>query len=96
MWLEHHRDEGTYHQRFTPRRARSPSSKRNVGIVGSYAVLHRIELAKRANTRARLIAQFVAMLVRGEMPYPQKRTTTRCSTETWASLIIRTLREFVI
>jgi uncharacterized protein YdeI (YjbR/CyaY-like superfamily) len=28
------RDETTYWQRFTPRRARSPWSKRNVGIVG--------------------------------------------------------------
>jgi uncharacterized protein YdeI (YjbR/CyaY-like superfamily) len=28
------RDEATYWQRFTPRRARSPWSKRNVGIVG--------------------------------------------------------------
>src|SRR6476659_1887448 len=28
------RDEGTYYQRFTPRRARSPWSKRNVGIAG--------------------------------------------------------------
>lgn len=28
------RDEHTYRQRFTPRRARSPWSKRNVGIVG--------------------------------------------------------------
>ena len=41
-----------------------------------YAVLHRIELAKRADTRTRMIAQFVAMLGRGEMPYPQKRTTS--------------------
>jgi uncharacterized protein YdeI (YjbR/CyaY-like superfamily) len=28
------RDDATYRQRFTPRRARSPWSKRNVGIVG--------------------------------------------------------------
>ena len=28
------RDERTYRQRFTPRRARSPWSKRNVGLVG--------------------------------------------------------------
>jgi len=28
------RDQATYRQRFTPRRARSPWSKRNVGIIG--------------------------------------------------------------
>ena len=129
-------DETTYRQRFTPRRASSAWSKRNVGIVGQllsenrmhaagvaeverakadgrweaayagragievppdlaaaltaepraramfdiltsqnrYAVLHRIESAKRAETRARRIAQFAAMLARGETVYPQKRT----------------------
>ena len=39
-----------------------------------YAVLYRIATAKGANTRARRIEQFVAMLARGETPYPQKRT----------------------
>lgn len=39
-----------------------------------YAVLYRIEDAKRAETRARRIADFVAMLARGETPHPQKRT----------------------
>lgn len=39
-----------------------------------YAVLYRITTAKRAETRARRIEQFVAMLARGEAPYPQKRT----------------------
>jgi len=129
------RDEVTYKQRFTPRRARSPWSKRNVGLAerlvaegrmhpagiaeieraksdgrweaayaGSatievpddlaaalaaepkaqamfevltrqnrYAVLYRVTTAKRADTRARRIDQFVAMLARGETPYPQKR-----------------------
>jgi uncharacterized protein YdeI (YjbR/CyaY-like superfamily) len=129
------RDETTYRQRFTPRRARSPWSARNVGIVtrlvaqgrmhpagvaeveraqadgrweaayaGSasievpadlvaaltaqpraramfdilssqnrYAVLYRIQSAKRSDTRARRIEQFVAMLARGETVYPQKR-----------------------
>lgn len=38
------------------------------------AILHRIEEAKRAETRACLIDQFVAMLGRGETLYPQKRT----------------------
>jgi uncharacterized protein YdeI (YjbR/CyaY-like superfamily) len=130
------RDERTYRQRFTARRARSPWSKRNVAIVerlltegrvqpaghdavararadgrwesayagqkaievpadlaaalaaepraqsmfeiltsqNRYAVLHRIGNAKRSDTRARRIEQFVAMLTRGETVYPQKRT----------------------
>ncbi len=130
------RDERTYRQRFTPRRARSPWSKRNVGIVerlsadgrmqpagllavarakddgrweaayhgqssievpadlaaalaaepralamfeilssqNRYAVLYRIDAAKRADTRTRRIARFVEMLARGETIYPQKRT----------------------
>jgi uncharacterized protein YdeI (YjbR/CyaY-like superfamily) len=133
------RDEGTYHERFTPRRARSQWSARNVGIVARlvsegrmqpaglrevdrakadgrwdaayagpasiqvpadlesaltaapqaramfeiltsqnrYAVLFRIENAKREDTRARRIEQFVDMLVRGETVYPQKRTLDR-------------------
>lgn len=130
------RDEGTYQQRFTPRRVRSPWSIRNVGIVARltaerrmqaaglaevtraqadgrwaaaypgpatieladdvaaaladdpkakamfdiltsqnrYAVLIRINSAKRPDTRARRIAQYVGMLARGETIYPQKRT----------------------
>jgi len=129
------RDESTYRQRFTPRRARSTWSERNVTIVerlaaegrmlprGSaevarakddgrwqaayagpasmpvpddltaaladeptaqamfailtsqnrYAVLHRIDGAKRADTRARRIEKYVSMLARGETIYPQKR-----------------------
>jgi uncharacterized protein YdeI (YjbR/CyaY-like superfamily) len=39
-----------------------------------YAVLYRIHGAKRADTRARRISQFVAMLARGETVHPQKRT----------------------
>ncbi len=38
-----------------------------------YAILYRIETAKRADTRARRIEQFVAMLARGETPHPQRR-----------------------
>jgi uncharacterized protein YdeI (YjbR/CyaY-like superfamily) len=38
-----------------------------------YAVLYRIASAKRADTRARRIEQFVAALARGETLYPQKR-----------------------
>jgi uncharacterized protein YdeI (YjbR/CyaY-like superfamily) len=37
-----------------------------------YAVLYRITSAKRADTRARRIDEFVAMLARGETVYPQK------------------------
>ena len=35
-----------------------------------YAILYRIETAKRAETRSRRIEQFVAMLARGETIYP--------------------------
>lgn len=38
-----------------------------------FALLHRIGGAKRADTRARRIEQFVAMLARGETFYPQRR-----------------------
>jgi uncharacterized protein YdeI (YjbR/CyaY-like superfamily) len=130
------RDEGTYRQRFTPRRARSQWSARNVAIANAlisqgrmqssgrseieraradgrwaaayagqaeiempadldaallaapraqamfeiltsqnrYAVLFRVHSAKRPDTRARRIEQYVAMLDRGETIYPQKRT----------------------
>jgi uncharacterized protein YdeI (YjbR/CyaY-like superfamily) len=129
------RDERTYRQRFTPRRARSAWSKRNVAIAqrlaaagrmhaaglaevaraqadgrwdaaysgqasiempadlaraldaepaasamfatltsqNRYAILYRIETAKRAGTRARRIEQYVAMLTRGETLHPQRR-----------------------
>jgi uncharacterized protein YdeI (YjbR/CyaY-like superfamily) len=40
-----------------------------------YAILYRIATAKRAETRARRIQQFVAMLARGETIYPQGRTS---------------------
>jgi uncharacterized protein YdeI (YjbR/CyaY-like superfamily) len=39
-----------------------------------YAVLFRVHSAKREDTRARRIAQYVAMLGRGETIYPQKRS----------------------
>jgi uncharacterized protein YdeI (YjbR/CyaY-like superfamily) len=129
------RDEHTYRQRFTPRRARSAWSKRNVAIAerliatgrmhaagvaqveraradgrwetayagqanievpddlaralaaapaaramfdtltsqNRYAILYRIDTAKRADTRARRIEQYVAMLSRGETLHPQRR-----------------------
>lgn len=129
-------NETTYSRRFTPRRARSAWSKRNVAIIerliaegrmhaaglaeveraradgrwdaayaGSnsievpadfaaalradprahamfkklssqnrYAVLYRIETAKRAETRSRRISEFVEMLARGETLHPQGGT----------------------
>ncbi|MDX6547670.1 MAG: hypothetical protein QOG33_1220 [Gaiellales bacterium] len=39
-----------------------------------YAILYRIDGAKRAETRQKRIEQFVAMLARGETVHPQKRT----------------------
>ena len=39
-----------------------------------YAVLYRITTAKRADTRARRIETYVAMLARHETPHPQART----------------------
>jgi uncharacterized protein YdeI (YjbR/CyaY-like superfamily) len=39
-----------------------------------YAILYRIDGAKRADTRQRRIEQFVAMLARGETVHRQKRT----------------------
>ena len=136
-WIDGHltaRDAATFRIRFTPRRARSVWSKRNVELVerltaegrmqpagvaevdrakadgrwdkayaGSatmevpqdvldalaaspraqamwdvltrtnrYAVLYRVHQAKRPETRARRISEFVEMLARGETPHPQK------------------------
>jgi uncharacterized protein YdeI (YjbR/CyaY-like superfamily) len=53
-----------------------PKAKAMFAILNSqnrYAILHRIATAKREDTRARRIEQFVAMLARGETIYPQKR-----------------------
>jgi uncharacterized protein YdeI (YjbR/CyaY-like superfamily) len=130
------RDESTYRQRFTPRRARSAWSERNVALFerldsegrvrpaglaaverakadgrwesaypgqrtievppdlaaalaaepraqamfeiltsqNRYALLYRLQSAKREETRQRRIEQFVAMLARGETIHPQERT----------------------
>lgn len=38
-----------------------------------YAVLYRVHEAKRAETRARRVRQYIEMLARGDTPYPQKR-----------------------
>jgi uncharacterized protein YdeI (YjbR/CyaY-like superfamily) len=37
-----------------------------------YAVLYRVHQAKRAETRARRITEFVEMLARGDTPHPQQ------------------------
>ena len=37
-----------------------------------FALIHRLNAVKRAETRSRKIGEFVAMLARGETPYPQK------------------------
>jgi uncharacterized protein YdeI (YjbR/CyaY-like superfamily) len=44
---------------------------RSLSSANRYAVLYRVENAKRADTRARRIDQFVAMLARGETIHPQ-------------------------
>jgi uncharacterized protein YdeI (YjbR/CyaY-like superfamily) len=129
------RDEGSYTQRFTPRRQRSAWSKRNVELAerllaegrmqpagnaaieqarangrwdaayagpatievpddlaealaaepkaaatfalltsqNRYAILYRLATAKQAETRSRRLAEFVAMLARGETIHPQRR-----------------------
>jgi uncharacterized protein YdeI (YjbR/CyaY-like superfamily) len=41
-----------------------------------YALIYRVNGAKRAETRAKRIAQFVDMLARGEAIYPQKQRPT--------------------
>ena len=40
--------------------------------INRYAILHRIQNAKRAETRARRIAEFVAMCSRGETVHPRR------------------------
>jgi uncharacterized protein YdeI (YjbR/CyaY-like superfamily) len=45
--------------------------------LNRYAILYRVQVAKRPQTRSRRIAEFVAMLARGETPYPQKRALPR-------------------
>jgi uncharacterized protein YdeI (YjbR/CyaY-like superfamily) len=56
--------------------ARRPRASAMFEILTSqnrYSVLLRIDSAKRAETRARRIEQFVAMLARGETVHPQRR-----------------------
>lgn len=56
--------------------AKRPKAKAMFQILSSrnrYAVLYRIQDAKRSETRARRIERFVDMLARGETLYPQKQ-----------------------
>lgn len=53
----------------------SPEAKRlfeTFDRTNRYAILYRIQDAKKPETRAKRIANFVAMLERGETPYPKK------------------------
>jgi uncharacterized protein YdeI (YjbR/CyaY-like superfamily) len=55
--------------------AANPKAKKMFDGLNSqnrYAVLYRITTAKKAETRAKRIEQYVAMLARGETLYPQK------------------------
>jgi uncharacterized protein YdeI (YjbR/CyaY-like superfamily) len=57
--------------------ADEPRAQRMFDILTSqnrYAIIYRVTNAKRTDTRSRRIAQFVAMLARGETIHPQKRT----------------------
>jgi uncharacterized protein YdeI (YjbR/CyaY-like superfamily) len=56
--------------------AAEPAAQAMFDILTSqnrYAIVYRIEEAKRTATRARRIEQFVAMLARGETIHPQRR-----------------------
>jgi uncharacterized protein YdeI (YjbR/CyaY-like superfamily) len=53
----------------------SPQAKRFFATLSSrnrYAILFRTHTAKRAETRARRIREFIGMLERGETVYPQR------------------------
>ena len=57
--------------------AENASAKAMFDILTSqnrFAILHRLRAVKRAETRARRLDEFVAMLARGETVYPQKRS----------------------
>jgi uncharacterized protein YdeI (YjbR/CyaY-like superfamily) len=54
-----------------------PAAKAMFEILTSqnrYAILLRIQSAKRPDTRTRRIVRFIAMLRRGETPHPQRRS----------------------
>jgi uncharacterized protein YdeI (YjbR/CyaY-like superfamily) len=42
-----------------------------------YAILHRIQLAKKPETRAKRIAEFVSMLARGDTLYPPSKAAVK-------------------
>ena len=46
----------------------------NLSAQNRYAMLYRVETAKRPETRAKRIAKFVTILARGETIYPQKNS----------------------
>ena len=55
--------------------AANPAAKKmfaSLNGANRYAILYRIETAKRDETRARRIEQFVEMLARRETIHPQK------------------------
>ena len=54
----------------------NPAAEAMLGTLSStnrYALIYRVNAVKGVATRAKKIAQFVAMLESGETPYPQKR-----------------------
>ena len=53
-------------------RPRAEAFFATVSATNRYAVLHRVHTAKRPETRARRIAQFVDMLERGEVIHPDR------------------------
>lgn len=52
------------------RSAKARTAFEKLNARNRYAILYRVHEAKRPETRARRIEQFVAMLARGETPYP--------------------------
>ncbi|HET6817367.1 MAG TPA: YdeI/OmpD-associated family protein [Mycobacteriales bacterium] len=55
--------------------AASPAAQRMWDVLtrtNKFAVVYRVQEAKRAETRARRIQQYVEMLARGDTPHPQK------------------------
>jgi uncharacterized protein YdeI (YjbR/CyaY-like superfamily) len=62
--------------------AGSPAARAMFDVLTSqnrYAILYQVGDARRAETRTRRIEKFVAMLARGETPYPQRRRPTEHS-----------------
>ena len=61
---------------------RAPGAAANFGRLNSqnrYAILYRLQAARRPDTRARRLAEFVAMLERGETFHPQREPLPRAS-----------------